>query len=91
MNEEMGGRREGEGKKKEGRREGEGREKGGRKEMNEEMGERYRRKGGRRAGVSFPGHSEILSCSHGEKVWEWPWNEARKGERRERQMKRRAG
>ena len=58
MNEEMGGRREGEGKKKEGRREGEGREKGGRKEMNEEMGERYRRKkGGRRAGVSFPGHS----------------------------------
>ena len=52
MNEEMGGRREGEGKKKEGRREGEGREKGGRKEMNEEMGERYRRKkGGRRAGV----------------------------------------
>ena len=87
MNEEMGGRREGEGKKKEGRREGEGREKGGRKEMNEEMGERYRRKkGGRRAGVSFPGHSEILSCSHGEKVWEWPWNKARKEERRERDV-----
>ena len=34
--------------------------------------------------ASFPGHSKILSCSHGEnstelqdKIWEWPGNEAR--------------
>ena len=45
----------------------------------------------------FPGHSQILSCSHGEtfsprlrdKIWEWPGNEAR--EEGEEERKRRGG
>ena len=33
--------------------------------------------------ASFPDHSQILSCNHGEKsrdkIWEWPGNEATRG------------